>query len=186
MGSQVGWVCSFCSCSLAPLGKPATLSHTLLAPTLLHSSLNPSTSSSRSPPPAIVICSCFPQGLTTNPMRKSLGRKVSLPRYLAAHLHPRLGTGRHCALPGEERPRPECQLVPVYWSICLTTDGLVRPVGPSCAQGHRNNSQSCRIQKACRVRSTSLNPTSSWTGFWKGCGMCGERTDLSREGTDPR
>lgn len=79
------------------------------------------------PLPAIVICSCFPQGLTMNQMRKSLGRKVSLPRYFTAHLHPTLEMGRCCALPGwtdlpaEEKPWSKCQLVPVCWIICPTT-----------------------------------------------------------------
>lgn len=86
MRNGVGWVCSFYSFYQAPWGKPATLSHTLLSPTSLHShTRTPLPPHTVSPPLAIVICACFLQGLTMNQMKKLLERKVSLLRYLPAY-----------------------------------------------------------------------------------------------------
>lgn len=126
MGSQVGWVCSFCSFSQAPWGKPATLSHTLLAPTLSHSSLNPSTSSSRSPPPAFVICSCFPAGSDNESDEEVPGKKSFSAQVSCCPPPPLPGNGSVlCSARLDRFPcrgkTSECQLVPVYWSICPTT-----------------------------------------------------------------
>lgn len=114
VGNQVGWACSFCSFS-GSLGKASNPLPHSFSPHILALICEPHHLPLLLPTP--VICSCFQQGLTMNQMRKSPGRKVSLPRYFCAHLY--LGTGQCWALPGwtdspaEARPRPECELVTV-------------------------------------------------------------------------
>lgn len=83
-----------------PWGKPASHTH-FHPPHILHLYPNPTTS----PPLPIVICACSLQDLTMNQMKKLLGRKASLPRYLAAHPHPAFRadtqeTGQCWAQPG--------------------------------------------------------------------------------------
>lgn len=75
--------------SLSSLGRVSSpLPHAFIPPTSSHLYPNP-TSSPHSPhlfPLSSVLV--FPQGLTVNQTKKLLGRKASLPRYLAACPHP--------------------------------------------------------------------------------------------------
>lgn len=112
-----------------PWGKPASHTH-FHPPHILHLYPNPTTS----PPLPIVICACSLQDLTMNQMKKLLGRKASLPRYLAAHPHPafRAGTqetGQCWAQPGwVGAPQQRGDLSSLNASAHLS-------VGPHCLSG---------------------------------------------------
>lgn len=108
----VGWVCSFCSFHQLP-GKSER------PPPCLPAVLYPLPPHSLSPHLPVVICACFPQGLTMNPM-KTLGRKASLTRYLAACSHPTFGVGT-------------LERVPVLVSARVGT-GLPEEAGPQAAR----------------------------------------------------
>lgn len=87
----VGWVCSFCSFCQLPGERDRYLSHTHSSLTSSHLYLNPTTSPQSLPTPSHCHSACFLQGLTMNQRRKSLERKASLCRYLAALPHPACG-----------------------------------------------------------------------------------------------
>jgi hypothetical protein len=158
---RLGLFFLFCQ---APWGKPATLSHASLAPHPCTRIPEPTTSYTLSSPLAIVICACFLQGLTMNQMRKSQGRKVSLPRYLAAHPHPtwrwapergqgRAWLGWAVSLQGQTS-RSICQ----DHLVCLIagdTGGAAKPTG---------------LRKPEGPRDTSPDLTSSWARLlWEEC-----------------
>lgn len=78
---------SMLSRPIAPWGERAVLSHTLSYPPTHHCTCTP-IPHLPTPPPHLFPLSpmlVFLQGLTMNPMKKLLGRKAFLPRYLAAY-----------------------------------------------------------------------------------------------------
>lgn len=82
LGRGVGWVCSFCSCQLPGESEQPSAVPTFIP--LHHCTCTPTSPGQHSLHLFPLSSACFLQGLTMNQMKKLLGRKASLPRYLAA------------------------------------------------------------------------------------------------------
>lgn len=146
----VGCVCSFCSFHQLP-GKSEC------PPPCLPAVLYPLPPHSLSPHLPVVICACFPQGLTMNLM-KTLGRKASLTRYLAACPHPTFGVGT-------------LERVPVLGSARVGT-GLPEEAGPQAAR--MRLSVQCAPVSAhlcvCPTVSQAAGPPHTWVPGGSGLG----------------
>lgn len=169
MGSQVGWVCSFCSFS-GSLGKASNpLPHTFSPhiPALIyepHHLLLPL------PTPCHLLL--FSTGSDNESDEEVTGKKSFSAQVFLCPPLPHPWTGSVLGSRTEGRPWLECKLgtlleyLPCPW--------LVRPTDLPHAWGLRSSSQFYKPQKACRARDSNLEPP--WASLWKGCGMCGERT----------
>lgn len=182
MGSQVGWACSFCSFS-GSLGKASNpLPHTF-SPHLLALICEPHHLLHSLPSPCHLLL--FSTGSDSESDEEVTGKKSFSAQVF---LCPTLGIMGQCwaflgwtDFPAEGRPRPECKLVTVYWSVCPAT-GRSGPLTCPVPGGDSGTAANCTGHRA---RASNLYPTRSWAGLWEGCGMGGERTDLEHKEQGP-